>query len=242
MDLRETGSKHRHPWELSRSDSVLKMCKPYIGCDQKVAADIGCGDLYFTNLLREAFNGKIYAVDTGFAQADLSLGDERIIKLCNIAQLQDNSIDIAILMDVLEHIEEPDEVLSLLHSKMRRDGETIITVPAFQHLRSEHDVFLKHYRRYTKKCLTATLSTNGFCVDKIFYFYSSLYIFRFLQLMISKLRKRTYTAISYNRDTNSAMTRFIRNALNLDFGINKKLGMLSFFGLSIFAKCSMRED
>jgi len=57
---------------------------PYINSTHKTATDIGCGDLYFTNIFAEHFNGRIYAVDTGFA--DKGSGDGMVVKLKDIVQ------------------------------------------------------------------------------------------------------------------------------------------------------------
>ena len=56
MDLLETGNGYRHPWELSRGDSVLNLVKSQIRNEHKIIADIGCGDLYFSSILAKKFN------------------------------------------------------------------------------------------------------------------------------------------------------------------------------------------
>ena len=95
--------------------AILGFVMPYITKEHKVIADIGCGDLYFSSILCERFNGRVFAVDTGFT--DLSSDSDKIIKMGSIDHLEDNSVDIAILMDVLEHVEEPKEFLATLLAK-----------------------------------------------------------------------------------------------------------------------------
>ena len=253
MDLLETGSEYRHPWELSRVDCLIKMILPYLSGFRKTVADIGCGDLFFTGKLAACFKGDIFAVDTGFTEdfIDDPSGDTagdaenhslsnqaKITILYDINQLEDNSIDIAVLMDVLEHIEDQNEFLTLLSKKLSDKALVFITVPAFMHLFSGHDVFLKHHRRYNKKSLSAVLTDNGFKIDRFFYFYSILYILRLLQFAATRRKKsdRMVNNISlWKKDEKSPVTRFLRRILNLDFRINKILGRFSLFGLSLCA-------
>ena len=241
-DLKETDKQHPHPWELSRADSMLKHILPHLKNSRKTIADIGCGDLYFSKQLINKSECTIHAVDTGFD--DLSSENENIILHNDIESLNDNTIEIAVLMDVLEHIEKPHEFLSQVLCKMKTDGLIFITVPAFQHLFSEHDIFLKHYRRYNTSSLRDDLRVGGLRIEKMFYFYSSLYIIRIIQFVISKILKSdnmVQNIVMWSHDEKSIKTRFLRCLLNMDFAINKCLGRFSFFGLSLFAVCSVKK-
>jgi len=229
VDLIETGCANRHPWEISRARCVLNTILPHIKENHKTVADIGCGDLYFTQIFARHFQGTIYAVDTHFENFE----GGQIIKLKDIEQLEENSIDIAILMDVLEHIEQQEEFLSLLSKKIKKDGIVFFTVPAFQHLFSEHDVFLKHFRRYNKKNLTETLSRH-FKIKRMFYFYSSLYLLRLLQFLFVR-KKMVNNIAAWESNENSAKTKLLVKILNTDFFFNKIICRLSLFGLSLFA-------
>jgi len=259
MDLLETGTKYRHPWELSRIECVIGTISPYLKDTCKAAADIGCGDLFFSERFAAVFTGEIFAVDTGFDSEspdgsqddapDESPENQRgngyscIKKLQSIEQLADSSIDIAILMDVLEHVENQKEFLSQLSKKLSEKAVIFITAPAFSHLFSEHDSFLRHFRRYNKKSLSAILTDSGFKIERLFYFYSTLYIIRLVQFIATRPGKSdnmVNNIAAWNRSEESKTTRFMQNLLNLDFRLNRKLGRLSFFGLSLFAVCSRR--
>ena len=192
----------------------------------------------------------IYAIDTGFTENDLShsaSASGKVVLMNDVAQLQDASVDTFILMDVLEHIEHPTAYLKQLSVKMSKAGLMFITVPVYQHLFSEHDVYLKHYRRYSKKTLCADLVYSGFKIQKLFYFYSMLYPLRLIQLIISKSTNKRKMSLAKNASVwkypeNSIITRLIRWLLNLDFAINKKLSKVSFFGLSLCAVCHFAEE
>lgn len=238
-DIKETNKQNLHPWEISRGDSILKVVRPYLTGRPKVIADIGCGDLYFSKMLAEQFDCKIFAVDINFK--DKSSDNEKITKLNSIDGLEAGTVDIVLLMDVLEHVENPLEFLSQVESKMRRGGILLVTVPAYQHLFSGHDIFLQHYRRYTIKSLRQELENGGFQVHKAYYFNSSLYVLRLIQLVIAKIKKNhgmtNITGWKYGRD--AVLTKVIKAALNVDFQINRALRRLPLFGLSVFAVCKM---
>ena len=57
--------------------------------------------------------------------------------------------DVVLLMDVLEHVEDDVGLLRQYVEKVPSGARFLISVPAFQVLWSDHDVFLEHKRRYT---------------------------------------------------------------------------------------------
>lgn len=61
----------------------------------------------------------------------------------------DNSVDAAIALDVLEHVERDDVAFSELLRITKPGGFVIINVPAMQSLWSDWDVSLGHFRRYS---------------------------------------------------------------------------------------------
>ena len=102
MDLKEQiQNPHRHPWELSRADMALTLLARN-GRDTRYA-DIGSGDLYFARRLRELTTESVYAVDVNYVQ---QRNEDRIIVCTDLQQVPSESIDCAILMDVLEHVKD----------------------------------------------------------------------------------------------------------------------------------------
>ncbi len=67
--------------------------------------------------------------------------------------LEDGSFDAAVMLDVIEHVEDPVEVLRHAARVLTKDGVIIVTVPAYPWLFGEWDKRLGHYRRYTRKML-----------------------------------------------------------------------------------------
>lgn len=66
--------------------------------------------------------------------------------------------DCILLMDVIEHIENPKILMKNLYKSLNENGKIIVNVPAFQHLYSRFDKDVGHYKRYTKKSFLNELS------------------------------------------------------------------------------------
>lgn len=64
--------------------------------------------------------------------------------------LDDKSFDAAVMLDVIEHVEDPIQVLQNAARIVKDDGVLVITVPAYPFLFSDWDKRLGHFRRYTR--------------------------------------------------------------------------------------------
>ncbi|MCB0850749.1 MAG: class I SAM-dependent methyltransferase [Bacteroidetes bacterium] len=73
-------------------------------------------------------------------------------------------------LNVIEHIE--DDVLALANCKklLKPNGRIVILVPAYQTLYNTFDKNLFHYRRYTKKTMSAVFEKNQFRILEKFHF------------------------------------------------------------------------
>lgn len=236
MDLVEKTSNHRrHPWELSRSFCVLKFLKN--NNHDTIYADIGSGDKFFASQLRKLTSQNIYTIDIAYPDEVANQGG--LISLNHISKLEDSSIDYFIVMDVLEHIEKDQDFLNLIYKKLKPGGRILITVPALQFLFSSHDVFLKHYRRYSRKQISSKIK-DGFVLERCFYFYSSLLLLRVLLLVFEALTQKKVKNVGvglWKYEEMAPITRFFFILLNLDFWFCKTLDSLNIHipGLSLLA-------
>jgi SAM-dependent methyltransferase len=76
----------------------------------------------------------------------------------------DNSVDIAILLNVLEHIEDDTLAVRQLFRMLKPGGIAIIEVPAGPELFDIYDELLMHYRRYKLPELRRLFLDSGFSI------------------------------------------------------------------------------
>jgi SAM-dependent methyltransferase len=197
MDLIEVPEGHmaRHPWELARATCLLRLIEM-----SEVAriADVGAGDLFFARRLRERTRAEVFAVDTGYVT---SAEIDGILVRRDLADIPDASLDLACLMDVLEHERNDGRLVVETFRKLRPGGHLLVTVPAFGFLFSAHDVRLKHLRRYRRARLTELLRGLEVESAQSFHFFTSLFLIRCVQLLLSKLGRRGSTMASARGST-----------------------------------------
>ena len=70
--------------------------------------------------------------------------------------------DTAVLINVLEHLEDDVGELALVYRLLKPDGRLIIIVPAHRWLYSKVDRLTGHFRRYSKPSLSQAVRTSGF--------------------------------------------------------------------------------
>ncbi len=185
MDLSEAPFMlNRHPWELSRVGMISRLVASRL--TGKNVGDVGAGDAYFAKYVAARFGARVTAVDPHFSATGLIAGIECLASLDSIPP---ESLDVAFLMDVLEHVEDDALLLREAVAKVRPGGLLLITVPVWRILFSSHDGTLKHHRRYDPSQFSALLSSiQGLRVDKTFGFYFSLFLLRFMQVTFMGLR------------------------------------------------------
>jgi len=84
------------------------------------------------------------------------------------------------IFDVIEHINDDDAFLLLLHELLIPNGRLYLTVPAYQWLWSVTDKNSGHFRRYSLPEILGKLKKNGFCIEYASYFFMLLIFPTFL--------------------------------------------------------------
>ncbi len=192
----------------------------------------------------EMTNGNVFAVDKGYTNTRKK--KDGLICLNDTALLKTDSIDCLIMMDVLEHIENENAFLQQVLETLTPGGKIIITVPAFQFVFSSHDLFLKHYRRYNRKNLVGLLRKNGIIIEQAYYFYSSLFLLRWLFILLEKtgwIKNKNAGIGLWSHAEDSFMTKSLWGLLNIDFSINQLLNKIHIRlpGLSLIAVCRKKK-
>jgi SAM-dependent methyltransferase len=183
MDLRERTDAcgKRHPWELSRLKAIRKICRriPIRERDLRVL-DVGCGDGFVSReLAKDGTIGFITGVDIHLSdqQAVAMATDGKGVAFRNSYDALDrNGYNLALLLDVVEHVEEDREyLLDIVRNYLDEEAYMVITVPAFPFLFGSHDRFLHHRRRYTRAELVKLVrSAHLECLSSGYLFFSLL--------------------------------------------------------------------
>lgn len=177
----------RHYWNRCRNRVILDAVRP-ISNDGPIL-EVGCGKGLVVSFLRnhgcdvrgvELANvtplpGLDPYVQTGRNALDLRAGEREQIRTI-------------LLLDVIEHIEEPVSFLRQLRSGFPALRNLVITVPACQELFSNFDVFNGHFRRYDLALLRSHAKLADARLTKAGYFFHALYPAARVQLRFAKQR------------------------------------------------------
>lgn len=124
--------------------------------------DAGCGSA--RNLAELHPFGRL----TGLEPSPASAESARARGIATIVQsgiqampFADASFDLALCLDVIEHVNDDIGALRKLRRVVRPGGLLIVTVPAYPSLWSRHDELNQHRRRYTRRMLLDRAAAAG---------------------------------------------------------------------------------
>ena len=257
MDLIEAprglSDRHvRHPWETARFEVVRRLIARHVQIpDGAVVVDIGCGDAFVVGTLASIFPAaEFYGVDSGLTPEAIAAAGQRVsmpnLHLCHdldaLAPSPRRPAALVLLMDVIEHVEDDEAFLKDLLARDIVDRQTcvLVTVPAYESLFSAHDVFLRHFRRYTNRTLRRRLEHAGLRVIEGSYFFLSLLPLRMLQVLQERLFGRPLTAATDLMATHGrASAAMLTRALVADAAVGLGLTRIGIAvpGLSTYAIC-----
>jgi SAM-dependent methyltransferase len=167
--LHEEVSGDTHPIDVaSRVDAIaqVKKCNP--GSDT-VIMEIGCSSGFLIRELAKCFPG-ISVIGADVVKEPLyrlanSLPGIPLLRFDLLqCPLPQSSVDILIMLNVLEHIEDDILALKKAFQLLKPGGKLIIEVPAGPNLYDAYDAQLHHFRRYSAGELKNKLKIAGFDV------------------------------------------------------------------------------
>lgn len=157
--------------------------------NERTILDIGCGTGAMSARLQKW--GRVVSAD--FSPLALEFSRRRGLRNLVTADAMkmpfaEESFDLLIAMDMLEHL--PDDVAALkeFHRVLKPQGRIIVTVPAYRHLWSEHDIALMHHRRYLRQELASRATSVGFTIEKLSHTMTMLYPIVALQRKLNASR------------------------------------------------------
>jgi SAM-dependent methyltransferase len=246
MDLSERrhDQAERHPWEQSRALAVERIVRRGGTAVQSIL-DYGCGDAYTGRVLLERLRAEsLVGVDVYLTPEDCarySAGDRRVELHRNDEALEGRFFDLALLCDVIEHVDDDVSLLRLVKARLRAQGRILVTVPAFQMLFTAQDRALKHLRRYTLFGLEKSLRAADLTVISSGYLFGSLLVVRAAEKLL-ELAGRTPADVQGIGKWNGGRlsTRMVAGALGADNALLLALARrrVKLPGLSAWALCA----
>lgn len=180
-------------WRFSVFIKFLKMLNISIR-DRLNVLEVGCGNGVFLKQIEQNTDWEIVGVDMNMEALNNSMAKRSRLYFYNILEKRpmfNQGYDIVFLMDVLEHIEKPDDFLESCFSCLRSGGILIVNVPALQSMYSVYDKVMGHLRRYNNRTLLKELEfIEGKNVITVYWGITLLPVLFLRKLLISKNRMK----------------------------------------------------
>ena len=159
--------------------------------------DAGCGS--GRNMVEFARYGTVTGVELSETSVDLARARETgEVVAGSVLEMPfpDDSFDLAVSLDVLEHLKDDLAALRELRRTVAPGGSLLVTVPAYQWLWSGHDEINHHHRRYTRASLERAAQQAGWRQVRTTYFNSLLLPAAILLRVLDRLSTKKTTESS----------------------------------------------
>lgn len=180
-----------HYWTKVRNKLVLSVIKQ-LEVASKNIIEVGCGRGIVTKYLRE---NQLTIEGYELANPVHYPGTEEYVHMGTDARLlpqeKRDAFEVMLLLDVVEHVKNPEAFLADLLSYFKNVKTVIITVPACQEIWSNFDVFNGHYRRYTMDMGNQLLQSAQMRKVYSSYAYHTLYAVMRLLLFFNVKKRST---------------------------------------------------
>ena len=115
--------------------------------------------------------------------------------------------DLVVATDVIEHIEKDNDIIKYLSGLIKKNGNILLTVPAYNFLYNERDKFLGHFRRYNTKMIK-NITEQYFKTIKLSYYNFFLFFLSLVLFTMIKILKVKSFITSAEKTPNSTLNNF----------------------------------
>jgi SAM-dependent methyltransferase len=153
-ELQTHRAEDRHWWYRGRRRVLERVIGALELPQHARILDAGCGS--GRNMVDLARRGKVTGIELSETSASLARerdAGEVITGSVQQMPFANDSFDLAVCLDVIEHLEDDLAALRELRRVLAPTGSLLVTVPAYQWLWSGHDEVNHHFRRYTRRTL-----------------------------------------------------------------------------------------
>jgi 2-polyprenyl-3-methyl-5-hydroxy-6-metoxy-1,4-benzoquinol methylase len=179
----------RHWWWRVRERILLDRIRELLGDRAPHARilDIGCGAGLFFDALEQF--GHVEGIESDPIAVEQSGRWRTRIHAGDIETFApERPFDLVLALDVVEHVPNPEVMLSQGARFLARDGRMLITTPAFDWLWTSHDRLNHHVKRYTAGEMRDLVSAAGLTPIDTQYLFQSLILPKLIVRMRETLR------------------------------------------------------
>ncbi|GHT39153.1 hypothetical protein AGMMS49965_04410 [Bacteroidia bacterium] len=221
-----------HYWVKARNRIIARTIAKCKGTGTGKILEIGCGAGLVMDYLRKQ-NLDCIGVDLADVVTLPSVAD-RIYVNKDVKDLPAdicNAIDTILLLDVIEHLPDPDQFMQQLKGQFPHLKAIIITVPACPELFSNYDEFAGHFRRYDAAMMKIHANNLGVRHYSCSYFFHTLYLPARLTLRFAGKRKFMTAP--------KGLMKFIHQILAFGFYLDYLVFPGKWKGTSLIARCNL---
>jgi SAM-dependent methyltransferase len=177
--------------------------------------DAGCGS--GRNMADLAQRGSVAGVELASSSLDVArgrgIGEVRAGSLEQPLPFADDAFDLAVALDVLEHLRDDRPAWRELARVVAPGGRLVVTVPQYGWLWGEHDVVSHHHRRYTRALVAERAAAAGWRVERLTSFNSALLPAIAAVRFAQRLRRSAAPADDLSRTPQGAVNALLERVL-----------------------------
>lgn len=174
-----------HYWNMARNN-IIKSVLVTNDLMKKKILEIGCGPGYVVDYLRGEGCSCVGVDISSVHQTKEYLFFGKDFGDLDIAIKEET--EVILLLDVLEHVLDPEEFVSRIQKTFSSVQYILITVPARKELWSNYDEYYGHMTRYNLSSMSAMLNKIGAISVHMSYFFHMLYFPAYILLAMKKSR------------------------------------------------------
>jgi len=171
-------------WYRARTELLEAVLEPYLGRPVR-SLDVGSADGPSVGWM--AHDGRRVTLDL-FPEGQTP--GEGVCGSATALPFRDGSFEVVAAFDVVEHCEDEGRAVAELVRVLAPGGRLLLSVPAYQWAWSDHDVRAGHFRRYTRRRLTAVVEGAGLEIERSTYAFSAVFPFFAAERIARRLRRR----------------------------------------------------
>jgi SAM-dependent methyltransferase len=191
-ELQTHRAEDRHWWYRGRRRVLERVIGALELPQHARILDAGCGS--GRNMVDLARRGKVTGIELSETSASLARerdAGEVITGSVQQMPFANDSFDLAVCLDVIEHLEDDLAALRELRRVLAPTGSLLVTVPAYQWLWSGHDEVNHHFRRYTRRTLQRAAEQAGWRQVRSTHFNSLLLPVAVLLRVLDRFSRKT---------------------------------------------------